>query len=102
MPAYLLVEAKVSNPVAYERYKKMAQEAIAQYGGRYLVRGGQVEILEGNWGEPERLVIVEFDSVEQVKKFYNSPEYVAAREARKGAADFNVLVVEGLQQAFLG
>ncbi len=100
MAAYLVVEAKVSDPVAYENYKKLAEVAIREYGGRYIVRGGKVEVIEGNWDTPERLVIVEFDSVDQAKKFYNSPEYVAAREARKGAAVFNMLVVEGLQQVF--
>jgi uncharacterized protein (DUF1330 family) len=94
---YLVVECKVSDPVAYERYKALAAPAIAAHGGRYLVRGGAVEVLEGGWRPPERLVIVEFDSVEQARKFYDSPEYRAAREARKDAASMNMLVVEGLQ-----
>ena len=66
---YLIVEAKVSDPEAYEIYKSLAQAAIAQYGGRYLVRGGAVEILEGNWTKLPRLVIVEFESVEQAGVF---------------------------------
>jgi len=94
---YLVIEAKVTDPLAYESYKKLAAPAVAQYGGRYLARGGNVEVLEGAWSRPERLVIVEFDSVEQAKKFYDSPEYRAAREARKDAASMNMLVVEGLQ-----
>ncbi len=93
---YLVVEAKVSNPVAYENYKKLAEVAIRQYGGKFLVRGGKTEVLEGDWSVPERMVIVAFESVEQAKKFYDTPEYLAAREARKGAADFNMLLVEGL------
>lgn len=96
MVAYLLVEAKVSDRLAYETYKKLAEAAITKYQGRYLARGGRVEVLEGNWAKPERLVVVEFDSVEQAKKFYNSPEYGAAREARKEAASMNMLVVQGL------
>ena len=93
---YLLVESKVTDPVAYEQYKTLAAAAIAQYGGRYLVRGGKAEVLEGPWSAPQRLVVVEFDSVERAKQFYDSLEYRAAREARAGAADMNILVVEGL------
>lgn len=93
---YLVVESKVADPLAYETYKTLAASAIAQYGGRYLVRGGSAEVLEGPWTAPQRLVIVEFDSVGQAKKFYDSPEYRAARAARENAANMNMLVVEGL------
>ena len=93
---YLIVESKVSDPFAYETYKALAGPAVTQYGGRYLARGGSVDVLEGDWSKPERLVVVEFDSPEQAKKFYDSPEYRAARAARKGAASMNMLVVEGL------
>lgn len=96
MAAYLLAEASVTDPVAYETYKQLAQTAIAQYGGRYLVRGGASEVLEGDWSKPPRLVVVEFESVEQAKKFYDSPEYRAARAARREAADMNMLVVQGI------
>jgi len=94
---YLIANATVSDAVAYEGYKQLAQVAIAQYGGRYLVRGGALEVLEGQWTGAPRLVIVEFDSVEQAKRFYDSPEYRVAREARAGAASMNMLVVEGLE-----
>ncbi|WP_412480160.1 DUF1330 domain-containing protein [Azonexus sp. IMCC34839] len=94
---YLIAEAKVSDITAYEVYKDLAQTAIAQYGGRYLVRGGAVEMLEGNWKNIPRLVIVEFDSVDQAKRFYHSPEYQAARKARENAAEMNMLVVAGIE-----
>ncbi len=93
---YLIAEAKVSDPAAYEGYKLLAERAIAQYGGRYLVRGGAVEMLEGTWKNIPRLVIVEFDTVDQAKCFYHSPEYQAAREARLGAAEMNMLVISGI------
>ena len=96
MVAYLLAEATVSDPLAYESYQTLAQAAIAQYGGRYRARGGRVEVLEGGWTKPECLVIVEFDSLEQAKRFHDSPEYQAARAACRGAAEMNLLVVEGL------
>ena len=94
---YLIAEAKVSDIAAYDVYKGLAQTAIAQYGGRYLVRGGAVEMLEGNWKNIPRLVIVEFDSVDQAKRFYHSPEYQAARKARENAAEMNMLVVAGIE-----
>jgi uncharacterized protein (DUF1330 family) len=93
---YLIANAAVSDAEAYEGYRKLAAAAIAQYGGRYMVRGGAIEELEGKWTGAPRVVIVEFDSVEQARKFYDSPEYRAAREAREGAADMNMLVVEGI------
>lgn len=96
MAAYLLVEAKLNDPLAYATYKQLAQAAIMQYGGRYLVRGGHAEVLEGDWSKPERLVIVEFDSLEQARKFYHSPEYQAAIAVRKDAAKMNILLAEGL------
>jgi uncharacterized protein (DUF1330 family) len=96
MAAYLLAEVKISEPLAYATYQSLAQAAIALYGGRYRARGGRLEVFEGDWSEPERLVIVEFDSLEQARKFYHSAEYQAARAARKNAAEMNILVVEGL------
>ena len=93
---YLIANATVSDAAAYEGYKQLAQTAIAQSGGRYLVRGGALDVLEGLWAGAPRVVIVEFDTVAQARKFYDSPEYRAAREARAGAADMSLLVVEGI------
>lgn len=95
MPAYLIVDAEVSDPARYEGYKALAEAAIAQYGGRYVVRGGAAETLEGDW-VPRRIVVVEFADMEAAKRFYDSPEYHEARAARAGAADFRTIVVEGL------
>lgn len=96
MVAYLLAEAKVVDASAYAIYEQLAQVAIRHYGGRQTAAGGRVEVLEGGWSEPQQLVIVEFDSLARAKTFYHSPEYRAARAARQGAAEMNVLVVEGL------
>lgn len=93
-PAYLVVDARVTDPVRIVQYRELASVAVARYGGRYLVRGGMVESLEGDW-RPERIVIVQFDSADAVRRFYDSPEYRAAREAREGAAEFDMLLVEG-------
>ncbi|MHB1359105.1 MAG: DUF1330 domain-containing protein [Rhodocyclaceae bacterium] len=92
-PAYLIVDAKSSDPQAMQRYRELAQVAVAQYGGRYVVRGGEYQVLEGDW-RPQRLVVVEFPSPEQARGFYDSPEYLAARAARAGVSSFDMLLVE--------
>jgi uncharacterized protein (DUF1330 family) len=95
MAAYLVADIEVSNPAQFEEYKKLAPAAIAKYGGRYLIRGGAYEAIEGNW-KPQRLTVVEFESMEKAKVFYYSPEYQAATKARKGAARMNMLLVQGI------
>ncbi len=92
-PAFLIVDAKSSDPQAIQRYRELAQVAVAQFGGRYVVRGGEYQVLEGDW-RPERLVVVEFPSLEQARRFYDSPEYLAARAARAGVSSFDMLLVE--------
>ena len=93
-PAYLVVDARSSDPQAMQRYRELAQVAVAHFGGRYLVRGAPYEVLEGSDWRPQRLVVVEFPSLEKARGFYDSPEYRAAREARAGVSDFDMLLVE--------
>lgn len=95
MPAYLIAEIEVTDPVAYEGYRKLASAAIEKYGGRFLVRGGKVESREGNW-IPARLVIVEFASMEQARRFYESPEYAPALAIRLRASNSRLVLAEGL------
>jgi uncharacterized protein (DUF1330 family) len=95
MPAYVLVDAKVTDPAQYEEYRKVAPAAIAKYGGRYLVRGGATTVLEGGW-QPNRIVVLEFPDADAARRFYDSPEYRAARALRAGAAAMNVIVVDGV------
>lgn len=95
MAAYLVVDIEVSNPAQFEEYKKLAPAAIAKYGGRYLIRGGAYEAIEGDW-KPQRLTVVEFESMQKAKAFYNSPEYQAAIKARLGAANMKMLLVQGI------
>ena len=92
---YIIAQAAVADAARYEDYKKLAQLAVEKYGGRYVVRGGATHLLEGDW-HPPRLVILEFDSVAQARRFYDSPEYQSARSARAGAASMRMLLVEGL------
>jgi uncharacterized protein (DUF1330 family) len=94
MAAYLLVDCEVTDPKRYDDYKRLAQAAVAQYGGRYVVRGGETVVLEGTW-KPKRIVVLEFPDLEAARKFYDSPEYRDARAARAGAAQMNMIAVAG-------
>ena len=98
MPAYIVVEVEVEDPVRYEDYKKMVPPSLAAYGGRFLVRGGKVETLEGDWA-PTRLVIAEFPSVDQAKAWWGSPDYAEAKALRQATAKTQMIVVEGFEQA---
>jgi len=95
MSAYVLVEIEVLDQERYETYKQLAPSSIAIYGGRYLARGGDVETLEGTWS-PNRLVILEFPSVDQAKAWWDSTEYEQAKALRQAAAHTRMIVVEGL------
>lgn len=95
MPAYVVVDVEVTDPEAYEGYRGLAAAAIERHGGRYLARGGELEPREGDWS-PRRLVILEFDSMERARSWYDSDEYREARAAREGAATMNMVFVEGL------
>ena len=95
MPAYVIVQVDIRDPVAYERYKAMAPESIAAHGGRYIARGGHSEALEGQW-DPCRVVILEFESVDRAKQWLESPEYREARSLRHASASTQMIVVEGL------
>jgi uncharacterized protein (DUF1330 family) len=94
MPAYIIAQINVTDPEKYQQYAKLAGPAGAKYGGRFLVRGGAKTELEGSIPY-QRIVINEFPSVEAAKRFYHSPEYQEARSKRIGAADFNMIIVEG-------
>ena len=95
MPAYIVSEIEVTDPIKYEDYKKLAPASIALYGGRYLSRGGATTTLEGDWA-PSRIVILEFPDAERARAWYASPEYTKAHAARAGASNAKILVVEGI------
>jgi uncharacterized protein (DUF1330 family) len=95
MPAYVIVDIQVTDPVRYEEYKKLAPPSLAVYGGKYVARGGKTETLEGNWS-PTRLVILEFESAERAKAWLNSPEYREARQLRHQTARTNMVVIGGI------
>ncbi len=95
MSAYIITMVNVSKPENYANYSALASVANEQYGGKFIVRGGNPEVLEGALPFT-RVVVNVFDTREQAKKFYNSVEYQAARQHRMGAADFNMVVVDGV------
>ncbi len=95
MAAYLIADVAVKNPQAYEAYKQAAAASIAPYGGRYLVRGGKHEVLEGDW-HPTRLVVLEFPSIEAAKRWYATPEYTRMKPLRHQHAVSHLVFVEGI------
>ena len=95
MSAYVVAEIVVNDPEGYEEYKKLAPLPIASYGGKYIARGGRAENLEGDW-KPNRIVILEFESVEKAKKWLYSEEYREAKELRHKHATSKMIVVEGV------
>jgi uncharacterized protein (DUF1330 family) len=94
MPAYIIARVEVTDWTRYREYTKQTPGAIARYGGKFIVRGGEITTLEG---EPEtrRLVVIEFPSLDQAKAFYHSPEYSQVKALRAGAAVGQFLAVEG-------
>lgn len=94
MTTYIITLVNVTDPEKYKKYSEMATIANQLYGGNFVVRGGNPEVLEGNVPYP-RIVVNQFDTREQAKAFYNSVEYQRARDERLGAADFNMVVVDG-------
>ncbi len=96
MVAYLMVRADVRDKDAYGEYAKRSPAVVAQFGGRYLARGGETISLEGSQ-ESRRCVIIEFPSLAAAKAFYDSPEYQSARDFRKDAGDAEFIVVDGYQ-----
>jgi uncharacterized protein (DUF1330 family) len=93
MPAYVIVDIEVTDPVSFEGYKKEIGANIAAFGGRYLARGGATEVLEGNW-TPKRLVILEFPTMARLKEWYKSPEYAPLHSLRKASASSNLVITE--------
>jgi uncharacterized protein (DUF1330 family) len=95
MPAYVIVEIDIVDAVGYEEYKKLANETVEKYGGKYIVRGGKAETLEGDW-EPKRIVVLEFESTQRAKEWLNSEEYRKPRKMRHRTARTKMIAVEGI------
>jgi len=94
MSAYLIARVEVTDPDRYEEYKTLAQAAVGAHGGKYVVRGGTHETLEGDV-EDRRIVVLEFPDIDAARTFYRSAEYTAAKAAREGAAIGQFIIVDG-------
>ena len=95
MAGYAIIHNAVRNESLYAEFREQAAATIEKYGGKYLVRGGAAEAVEGDW-VPDRIVVVEFASVAQAKAWFNSPEFAAAKQLRAQCADAIVAIVEGV------
>ena len=94
MPGYVIFDIRITDPDAYGPYRERAGATAEAYGGRYLVRGGATEVIEGDW-DPERVVVLEFPSVDRAREWYRSPEYQEIAPIRQGASESRGLIVEG-------
>ncbi|WP_044044219.1 DUF1330 domain-containing protein [Caballeronia insecticola] len=97
MAAYVLVDVEITNQEAYEKYREVAYPVINAFGGKYLVRGGATEVIEGDWSF-DRLIIVEFESVERARQWYYSPEYRPAIDVIEKYARRKLAIVEGVAE----
>jgi uncharacterized protein (DUF1330 family) len=95
MAAYLIVDIDIHNAAGLEEYRKQVPATVTKYGGRFIVRGGTFERLEGDW-QPKRLVLLEFPSAEQAKRWYDSEEYRPLKAMRLEASNSNLILVEGI------
>jgi uncharacterized protein (DUF1330 family) len=96
MAAYVIVEIFIKDPEEYEAYKKLTPATLAAHNGKFIVRGGENEILEGEW-KPGRIVVLEFPTMEQAKKWWSSEEYAPAKKIRQNCADTKMVLVEGFE-----
>jgi uncharacterized protein (DUF1330 family) len=95
MSAYIIVEIEVTDPVGYEKYKNLAGATVEKYDGKYIVRGGKTEVLEGDW-QPKRIVVLEFPTMKRAKEWLNCEEYREPRKMRHATAKTNMLLIEGV------
>jgi len=94
MPAYVIVDIQIHDSAGYDEYRKVVGASLARYGGKFLVRGGEIDVLEGNW-TPQRIVILEFDNAARARAWYDSEEYRLPKQMRMRASTANLIVVEG-------
>ena len=95
MSAYLIAEVDVTDPVVFEQYRAGVPATIAAYGGKYIVRGGALEALEGTW-QPKRVIVLQFDSMVRLKEWYSSKDYAPLLALRQKCANTNVIAIEGV------
>ncbi|HEY8512759.1 MAG TPA: DUF1330 domain-containing protein [Cyclobacteriaceae bacterium] len=97
MKAYVIVDVTITDPSRYEQYKKLTPGSLEPFGGKFIVRGGNAERLEGDW-QPGRIVVLEFPSYEKAKEWWSSEQYAPAKALRQSAAVTQMIVVEGVER----
>jgi uncharacterized protein (DUF1330 family) len=95
MSAYVIVDVEVTNPSGYEEYRRQTPPTVEAYGGRFLVRGGATQVLEGVW-TPHRVVVIEFPDADAARRWVDSPEYGAIKGIRQANAATSMILVEGV------
>lgn len=95
MSAYVIAQLNITDPEGFEEYRKLVPGTIAQYGGKYIVRGGKMEVLEGQ-ANPERIVVIEFENLERAKQWWSCAEYRDAKALRQRTAQTELIIVEGV------
>jgi uncharacterized protein (DUF1330 family) len=95
MAAFVIVDVDVKDKERYEEYKKLTPGSLVPFGGRFVVRGGKVETLEGTWS-PKRLVILEFPTVAKAREWWGSETYWPAKALRQSCAETEMILVEGV------
>jgi uncharacterized protein (DUF1330 family) len=95
VPAYVIANIDVKDPVRYADYRQMVPASIEKYGGRFIARGGSIDVLEGDW-HPTRLVIVEFPSAERAREWWDSAEYAEAKALRQATSTGTLLILQGV------
>jgi uncharacterized protein (DUF1330 family) len=96
MPAYIIAEISIHNPLEYEDYKKLTPQSLKPFDGKFIVRGGKAEILEGEW-KPERIVTIEFPTLEKAKAWWNSEGYAPAKALRQRTSYTKMILVPGVE-----
>jgi len=94
VPAFVVVDVSATDEDRAAQYRALSGPSVEKHGGRFVARGGALHVLEGDW-EPARLVVIEFDSVDAARGWYESDDYAEARAVREGAGTWNMVVVEG-------
>lgn len=95
MKAYVIIDVTIQNPTRYEDYKKLTPGSLVPFDGKFIVRGGASEVMEGDW-QPGRVVVLEFPSTEKAKAWWSSEGYQPAKAIRQSASRTNMILVEGI------
>ena len=95
-PAFILLDTKINDPIAFENYKAAAKPIAEKFGGKYLTRGGKIDVVQNDLWAPERIVLIQFPSMTEAHNFLDSPEYAPVKDIRLASSNTTLMVLEGL------